>query len=226
MCGQQSVDLAAPTWNVIREALADATDLDGRVLRTIRSLGSPGRLTVEFLRGRRAPYIGPLKLFLLAGTALTTTWIVTRGVDARFYGLSLDGSAGAYIETVVRGSLAGSLAVASSSWVLAGMRRRFLDEAVFALHLVAALSLWTAAVIWLATAWKLVWGTVANAPSGALSLPYLLFLPAGAVGLAYIVSAIRRVHSGAWWAIVLRALVLTGVGLAAVTGIILARNPT
>jgi hypothetical protein len=46
------VDPAAPTWRVVREALADATDLDGRVWRSFRALASPGRLTAEFLRGR------------------------------------------------------------------------------------------------------------------------------------------------------------------------------
>jgi hypothetical protein len=224
-CGQPAVDLAAPTWHVIREALAEVTDLDGRMLRTVRALASPGRLTVEFLRGRRASYIGPLKLFLLAGTILTTTWILTRGVDARFYNLSRGGSAGTYIDTVVRGSLAASVAVAVSSWVLGGRRRRLLDEAVFALHLVAALSVGAAVVVWLGTAWKLVWGTATAVPGGVPALPYLLFLPACAGGLAYVVGALGRVHGGAWWAIVLRAVVLSAVGLAAVTWTILA-GPT
>lgn len=56
------------------------------------------------------------------------------------------------------GALVGSVAVAVSSWVLGNGHRRLLDEAVFALHLIAALSLFAAAVIWLATAWKLVCG--------------------------------------------------------------------
>ena len=66
-CGQHSVDLAAPTWHVLKEALTDAIDLDGRAFLTARALGTPGRLTAEFLRRRRAPYLGPIKLFLLAG---------------------------------------------------------------------------------------------------------------------------------------------------------------
>lgn len=212
-CGQRAIDLAAPTWHIVREVLTDATDLDGRVLRTVRALVSPGRLTAEFLRGRRAPYIGPLKLFLLAGTALSTTWLVTRGVDAHYYGIAADRSAGTYIDTVVRGSVASGLAIAVSSWVLAGGRRRFLDETVFALYLVAALSLLATVVIWLGTAWKLAWGTNANVPQSLPSLLYLLFFPTLAIALVYIVGSIRRIHGGAWWTTAIRALILTVVGV-------------
>ena len=107
-CGQPNVDLSASTWHVVREAWSDATDLDGRVLRTVRALRSPGQLTLEFLRGRRVPYVGPLKLFLIVGAAVSATWALTRGVDARYYGLVGGGeSASAYIETVVRGLLGG-----------------------------------------------------------------------------------------------------------------------
>lgn len=206
---------------------ASYPDLDGRVLRTLRALASPGRLTGDFLCGRRAPYLGPLKLLLLAGATLSITWALTRGVDVHYYGRPPAGpAAGAYIDTVVRGSFAACLAIGTASWVLAGRRRRLLDDAVFALHLVAALSLLAAAVIWLAAAWKLVWGTEAATPSGAPSLSHLFFLPAAAVGLSYVVGAVRRGHGGAWWAIALRALVLTAVGFATVMLVLHAGRPT
>lgn len=219
-CGQRTVDLDASTWHVVREALGDATDVDGRILATARALVSPGRLTREFLQGRRTPYVGPLKLFLLAGTALTTTWILTRGVDARYYGWARDQSAAAYIDTVLRGVMASGGAIAVSSWALTGGRRRFLDEAVFALHLVAASALWTAAVIWLAAIWKEAWGTAAAVPQGLPGLPVLLFLPACAVGLAYLVMAVHCVHGGRWWAVAIRSLVITVAGVAAVFEVI------
>jgi hypothetical protein len=219
-CGQQAVDLAAPTWHVVRQALEDATDVNGRVLHTASALVSPGRLTTEFLRGRRMPYLGPLKLFLLAGTVLTTTWIVTRGVDSHYYGIAADQSAGSYIDKVVRGFLAASIAIAGCGWLLGRGRRRLLDEAVFALHLVAALAFVVSAVIWVGTTWKLVWGTEAAVPRSVPSLIYLLFLPATIVALGYVVTAVHRVHRGRWLATALRALVTTGVGIAAVIGVI------
>jgi hypothetical protein len=219
-CGQRVVDLNASTWHVVREALADATDVDGRLLRTLRAILSPGHLTLEFLRGRRAPFISPLKLVLLAGTVLTTTWIVTRGVDSHFYGLASDRSAARYIDTVVRGAMASVATIAMGSWALTGGRGRLLDEAVFALHLVSALAVWTAAVIWFGTAWKLVWGVVAAVPQSVPSLPVLVFLPASLVGLAYLVAAVHRVQGGRWWMVALRSAVIAIVGVGAVLTII------
>jgi len=219
-CGQQAVDLKASTWHVVREALGDAIGVDGRVLRTGRAILSPGYLTREFLRGRRTPFLSPLKLFLLAGTALTTTWIVTRGIDAHFYGMASDASAVQYIDSVVRGAMASGIAIAVGSWALAGERRRLLDEAVFALHLVSALALLTAAVIWLGTVWKLIWGQAAAVPHYVPSLQYLVFLPASIVGLAYLVAAVYRLHGGHWWQIVLRSAVIAAVGVAAVLEVI------
>jgi hypothetical protein len=220
-CGQKVVDLKASTWDVVREALGDAIDLDGRILRTGRAIVSPGSLTCEFLRGRRAPFLSPLKLFLFAGTGLTTTWLLTRGIDARFYGMAGDSSAAKYIDTVVRGAMASGIAIALGSWALAGQRRRILDAAVFALHLVAALALWAAIVIWLGTAWKLMWGTAAAVPHSLPSLPFLVFLPASVLGLAYLVAAVYRVHGGPWWLVALRSAVLAALGIAAVFEIVL-----
>jgi hypothetical protein len=206
---------------VIKEAVSDATDVDGRAVRTIQALVSPGRLTLEFLRGCRAPYLGAFKLFLLAGTALTTTWIATRGTDAHYYGYRAGVGATNYIDVVVRGSLTAGVAIALASWAVDLGRRRMLDDVIFALHLVATLMLWTAAITWIGTGWKATWGTVAATPSHLPSLPFLLFLPAGIVALGYIVVAVHRVYAGRWWSTALRALLITAVGATAVTEVLL-----
>ena len=204
----------------MKEQIKDAIDLDGRAFRTARALATPGRLTTEFLHGRRAPYVGPIKLFLFAGTVLTTTWIVTRGIDSHYYNLAVDREAGAYVDRVVRGSLAAGMAIASTNWLVALGRRRFTDDAVFALHLVATLTLWAAGIIWMGTAWKLAWGTVAATPQNLPSLVFMLFLPAVVVGLAYIVAAVHHVYRGRWWMTALRAVVIAAAGTAAVMGAI------
>lgn len=51
----------------LREAAAGALDVDSRLWRSFRALLlEPGRLTAEYLRGRRQPYLPPLQVFLLA----------------------------------------------------------------------------------------------------------------------------------------------------------------
>lgn len=215
-CGQRVVALDAPSWVVIREAIEEAFDVDGRVLRTARALLRPGELTTEYRRGHRAPYVGPLKLFLIAGAVLSTSWVATRGADARFYHLEPYGNAAAYIEAVTRGLLAGSATVAAAGWLLSAGRRRLVDEAVFALHALGALALFASVMILLATGFKLLWGTVERVPAWIPGLPQLLFLPAALASMAWFIAAVHRVHGGAWWRTALEGVILMVVGAAAV----------
>jgi len=47
------------------QAFEALTDVDGRLLRSVRTLvASPGLLTVAYAEGRRKPFIGPVSLFL------------------------------------------------------------------------------------------------------------------------------------------------------------------
>ena len=66
-CGQRDI----PPYPSVRELVTDAfwelSGWDGRFAATARTLvRSPGRLTIDFLEGRRARYISPLRLYLLA----------------------------------------------------------------------------------------------------------------------------------------------------------------
>ena len=66
-CGQRDI----PPYPTVRELATDAisefSGWDGRLLNTVRALVTrPGELTHEFLEGRRARYISPLRLYLSA----------------------------------------------------------------------------------------------------------------------------------------------------------------
>jgi hypothetical protein len=66
-CGQRDI----PPYPSVRELVVDAfwelSGWDGRFASTVRELvRRPGMLTREFLEGRRARYLSPLRLYLLA----------------------------------------------------------------------------------------------------------------------------------------------------------------
>ena len=66
-CGQRNI----PPYPSVRELVVDAfwelSGWDGRFAATVRELfRHPGKLTREFLEGRRARYISPLRLYLMA----------------------------------------------------------------------------------------------------------------------------------------------------------------
>ena len=66
-CGQRDL----PPYPSVRELAVDAVSefsgWDGRLASTLRALiQRPGKLTHEFLEGRRVRYISPLRLYLMA----------------------------------------------------------------------------------------------------------------------------------------------------------------
>jgi hypothetical protein len=70
-CGQAVKPLDPPVRHVVGEFAQEFFDVDNRVLRSFRQLLlSPGFLTREHVEGRRAPWLSPLKLYLLASVAM------------------------------------------------------------------------------------------------------------------------------------------------------------
>jgi hypothetical protein len=64
-CGQSAKDFHRPFLSVVSESLGDALSLDNKFFHTLVPLFvRPGYLTKEFMRGRRARYTPPFRLYL------------------------------------------------------------------------------------------------------------------------------------------------------------------
>ena len=69
-CGQPDRHLVRVFPTMMRELLEDAFDLDSRFARTLRPLLlRPGRLTADYLAGKRFRYTPPLRLYIFASMA-------------------------------------------------------------------------------------------------------------------------------------------------------------
>lgn len=65
-CGQRVVHLRATLHDFLHEATHEFLHVDGKIVRTVRYLlFAPGRLTRDFLDGKRARYISPLRMYLV-----------------------------------------------------------------------------------------------------------------------------------------------------------------
>ena len=100
-CGERPLKLGELTVRgLVEQGLQAVTSIDGRVMRTIRTLvGSPGTLTLAFLTGRRQPYIGPVSLFLIANVlffaleSVTGGTVFTTPLDSHLHNQPWDGLA-------------------------------------------------------------------------------------------------------------------------------------
>ena len=84
-CGQQAADRVVPIWHMLNEALEAVIELDMRVIYTFpKFLFLPGRLTKEYINGRRKRYIRPFRLYLFTTFLLFTVLALTAGQSFRF----------------------------------------------------------------------------------------------------------------------------------------------
>jgi uncharacterized protein DUF3667 len=66
-CGQRDVPPYPSVRELAIDAISEFSGWDGRLSQTLRTLiRRPGVLTREFLEGRRARYISPLRVYLTA----------------------------------------------------------------------------------------------------------------------------------------------------------------
>ena len=65
-CGQRSVPANPTVSELAGDAWQELSGYDGRIAATFRGLVHPGRLTTEYLQGRRARYLPPIRLYLIA----------------------------------------------------------------------------------------------------------------------------------------------------------------
>ena len=67
VCGQAAHSLRRPVWSLIGETLETLFAFDGRFRRTVPDLMvRPGRVTRAYLDGRRARFLPPFRLYILA----------------------------------------------------------------------------------------------------------------------------------------------------------------
>jgi hypothetical protein len=64
-CGQKAISLQLGARDFVHEATHETLHLDGKIVKTVKLLVSkPGQLTKDFVEGRRARYISPLRVYL------------------------------------------------------------------------------------------------------------------------------------------------------------------
>lgn len=65
-CGQRATSRLISLWELVRDAFGDLFELDSRLWQTlVPLLARPGRLTREYLEGRRARYMPPFRMYLV-----------------------------------------------------------------------------------------------------------------------------------------------------------------
>jgi len=81
-CGQEVQTRQGPLVEAGREVLSDVLSLDTRLVRSLKALLRPGRLSMLYLDGKRAPFLRPFRLYLLASLVVFSTLLTLETPDA------------------------------------------------------------------------------------------------------------------------------------------------
>lgn len=91
---------ANPTvMEVVGDAWQELSGYDGRIAATVRGLIEPGRLTVDYINGRRARYLSPVKLYITVSVIYFLIAAAAPKISTRTDG-AVTGPAGLRIEGV------------------------------------------------------------------------------------------------------------------------------
>ncbi|NNK63471.1 MAG: DUF3667 domain-containing protein, partial [Gemmatimonadetes bacterium] len=83
-CGQSQASLDLPIGDFAKEVAGEALGLDSRLRRTIPPLFlKPGAVPQEFVAGRRARFVPPIRLYLFASFAMFLVLSFGSGVNVR-----------------------------------------------------------------------------------------------------------------------------------------------
>lgn len=67
VCGQENVEPKESFWHLLTHLVYDVTHFDGKFFSTLKYLlFRPGFLATEYLRGRRASYLHPIRMYVFA----------------------------------------------------------------------------------------------------------------------------------------------------------------
>src|SRR5210317_195737 len=200
-CGQRDVDLERPIFGLISDVLRETFELDGRAAVTLTTLfRHPGKLTSEFLAGRRRIYTSPLRLYLVISISffVLVAWLARSGL------LLNPGQDPTFDAAVQAGFLADDLPrlmfvllpIFALLVKMVYFNRLYFDHLVFSLHLHSAAYIVFAFML----------------PLEALASRHLVLLIIQALVmtgfLAYFVIAIRRVYQSSWFAVAWKSAVI------------------
>lgn len=77
-CGQRAIVHNISVWELVRDLVEELFDFDSRLWRSVLPLlFRPGLMTRDYLAGRRARYVAPLRLYLMLSVAFFVLAAVT-----------------------------------------------------------------------------------------------------------------------------------------------------
>jgi hypothetical protein len=84
-CGQEAIEIRRPVSGLVHDFLSDSFAFDARIWRTFPLLiQRPGSLAADYVSGRRARYVPPLRLYIFLSALFFAVLALSDGGPVRF----------------------------------------------------------------------------------------------------------------------------------------------
>jgi len=89
-CGQSAEAIRRPVWELIEHTLETMFDFDKRGLRSLALLFVPGEMTAQYLAGRRARFVPPVRFYIFVSLLFFLTIWATSTAIVQFHSVGSD----------------------------------------------------------------------------------------------------------------------------------------
>jgi len=80
VCGQENLEPKETVWHLVQHFFNDITHFDGKFFATVRYLlRKPGFLSAEYMKGRRASYLNPIRMYVFTSAIFFIVLFSLRG---------------------------------------------------------------------------------------------------------------------------------------------------
>ena len=82
VCGQENREPKESVWGLITHFFNDITHFDGKFFSTVKYLVTkPGFLSAEYVKGRRADYLNPIRMYIFTSAIFFIIFFSVTGID-------------------------------------------------------------------------------------------------------------------------------------------------
>ena len=82
ICGQENTEPKESVWGLITHFFYDITHFDGKFFSTLKYLAfKPGFLSAEYVKGRRASYLNPIRMYVFTSAIFFIIFFSVTGID-------------------------------------------------------------------------------------------------------------------------------------------------
>ena len=91
-CGQENIEPKESVWHLISHFFSDITHFDGKFFTSLKDLVlRPGFLSKEYMNGRRASYLNPIRMYLFTSFIFFFFFFLLFNVDENVFKIHLNG---------------------------------------------------------------------------------------------------------------------------------------